>query len=795
MAEFNPNATTVLGPEFRPASEKALNVPGIGTGYAMVLPSTGVETVDEIHLGVDSVYVGAAGTSPLGLVEIFEAGDEIPTGITSTIFRPNEDVAIAGWRDEGGGSTTIFDGIDEATLDLADYIESGGLGDDYDVRFATAAALAGQRILGVELFLVGENTAGAPSIVEVSFSGATNLPIGVASGNNTVSFGTSDNVKSETFVLTEQKDGALSDPIDIWRISDITDLDASTHVRIRQTGVGNLRVYQVYLTVHHCDENRVAVGLPENSAAGNLNARTWQNFNLSEPDGTDNWPKAAATDYTIHARQTSNYGGDAADQFDLAGLSAVGVTGGAPPWTNAAFSRPTLDARHTITALGSSTPETIPVVLVRSDAADSVDSQPYARIGGPAAMGDVDSGATWEQEISGAAAVAYGLVIAMVDAQAATADLDFAVRQRSDDAQLGGDATLTRAEWDALPVIAGSPFRRALVPLASAATLAAATQYYLDATSAEATSAWKVAVMVADIETSGSDPEGELGTYNGTTDDFTDAVAAQAEADGAATLHVQPAAPTNFDAVAGSQDFTAEGAGCSVDAIAFASLTWTATALGADFGTYEVERLGPDGLWQQIANITTESVTEFRDFEGRRGEIERYRMRVVDNLGASSVYTSQATEQANAEDCEWLLVTNEDPALNVAYDPGPFRAYNFRNTDEITRRRIYGRDFATQFGPLEQRGVSFSLPLTINAQDSADPAPGIPTSPGIPVFAPIRAIADAALSYVCVLDDQGNRFYAGISLLPGSHTMPGHRYFVTVDVGEVTDTPSTPDVA
>ena len=54
-------------------------------------------------------------------------------------------------------------------------------------------------------------------------------------------------------------------------------------------------------------------------------------------------------------------------------------------------------------------------------------------------------------------------------------------------------------------------------------------------------------------------------------------------------------------------------------------------------------------------------------------------------------------------------------------------------------------------------------------------------------FDPLRAIAKAAIPYVCVLDAYGGRLYAMLAVPSGSHLNPVERYLAEIIAPELSD--------
>lgn len=395
---------------------------------------------------------------------------------------------------------------------------------------------------------------------------------------------------------------------------------------------------------------------------------------------------------------------------------------------------------------------TINSPAVLRGAGDTADSQPYALL----ADALVYTGQDAEQEFSDAAADDYGVLQFLVWHDGTpTGDLVVTVKRRSDNVQMGGAFTLTPTEYAELAEV-GNGWKRVTGSLASAATLAAATQYYIEFSSTT-TSDVPWVVQLLDTES-----QGNAYTFGGTTDR---AVANGAESDDydlEVTLSTVPDAPTGFAVETETQSLPDDGT-CCVAGIEYAALSWNQTILGADFWYYEVQRSEDGGTtWATIALMVTEVDATFDDYEGLRNVMATYRVRVIRLDGAASGWTTTGVATPTTTGNEWVFVANEMPSLNCAYNTGPIINYRFLHSADVVYRKMYGRPYQVQFQPLEDRGVEFDLPLTVDANDP-------PTLPGVVVFDRIRALAENdALSYICVLDPDGNRWLAGLLVAEGT---------------------------
>ena len=98
---------------------------------------------------------------------------------------------------------------------------------------------------------------------------------------------------------------------------------------------------------------------------------------------------------------------------------------------------------------------------------------------------------------------------------------------------------------------------------------------------------------------------------------------------------------------------------------------------------------------------------------------------------------------------------------------------------------MFDRDFFTAFRPLERGGEQFSRTLLVQAAAIAPPTLGD--------FRALRDMAWDTVSYICVRDEDGNRWLANVVVPSGRVQRSRTLYFAQVNVAEVTATPSPVD--
>lgn len=158
-------------------------------------------------------------------------------------------------------------------------------------------------------------------------------------------------------------------------------------------------------------------------------------------------------------------------------------------------------------------------------------------------------------------------------------------------------------------------------------------------------------------------------------------------------------------------------------------------------------------------------------------------------LGASTSPTAPIiTGGCNA----MVLTSNEAPQETVAaplYFTGgaPVEAFEFSEPDSVVVQRLHGRDYPVAFKPTERGGVRFQRTLLLNALS-------VPTRRLDVFFQTLRDLAWDDLSYVCVLDDRGGRWFATVLVPDGSVREMNQVYLGSIDVIQTTITPSVVEV-
>jgi hypothetical protein len=215
-----------------------------------------------------------------------------------------------------------------------------------------------------------------------------------------------------------------------------------------------------------------------------------------------------------------------------------------------------------------------------------------------------------------------------------------------------------------------------------------------------------------------------------------------------------------------------------------AHITWTATALGGSFGYYSVERynelLVTSGVstpgWQRIAKVMSEATVAFDDYEGRYTVAENYRVLVYDNLGGPSVpATSVTLTKTVPANQGFVIVSNEAAAINQTVNVR--YPLTVQLPERVAVASVAGRFGQRVHRSTDQIGETASLMLNVAGVNGPE------------LWRTLVTNLRSNLSYVCLLDPWGHRWFAG--LLPSQMDLTFFNFGdLAVNMVEVTDTPS-----
>jgi hypothetical protein len=385
-------------------------------------------------------------------------------------------------------------------------------------------------------------------------------------------------------------------------------------------------------------------------------------------------------------------------------------------------------------------------------------------------------------------------------------------------------ASITPTEFDALTEIIDGwkevSLRFTTVP--AMGTLATDPAWTWSATAEVAGNRWEVLGAVApalsgiagNLHNLAVPAVSQLGTatYGGSTRELTwmpqgvgspwvSGASADSTADGVLMFSQDAPSVSGFTISTLSQSVSGIGQECGLNpcciptAIQYNQLTWTASS-----GPYVVELQRMDTVdtdWQTIMMHASPAsgAGTFNDYEARVGLLSSYRIREVNAFGFagswSSTVTATIAEPGVTIGCTGhvlIFTSNEvqDGSRNLAYSTAwqgrVEEAFSFPEASSVQLQAMYDRDFVTAFRSTERGGERFERELLIQAAAISPPT--------LADFHGLRDMAWADLSYVCVRDDDGNRWFATV-IVPSGRVMHFRKiYTAVVGIIQVTDTPS-----
>jgi len=227
----------------------------------------------------------------------------------------------------------------------------------------------------------------------------------------------------------------------------------------------------------------------------------------------------------------------------------------------------------------------------------------------------------------------------------------------------------------------------------------------------------------------------------------------------------------------------------------------TITPPGFWFGSYELQRMDSLTDWKTIMLATSPAVTAFNDYEARVDLTSSYRIRMNNALNfpgtwSTTVLNTIASPGVSGGPClssghVMIFTTNErqDGSANLAYanafDGQVVEDFSFPEAGFTQYQAMYNRDFFTAFRPTERGGEQFSRSILVSAAAISPET--------LANFVDLRDLAWDTVPYVCVRDEDGNRWFANITVPSGNVRNKRKLYIADVQVTEVTDTPSPVD--
>lgn len=238
----------------------------------------------------------------------------------------------------------------------------------------------------------------------------------------------------------------------------------------------------------------------------------------------------------------------------------------------------------------------------------------------------------------------------------------------------------------------------------------------------------------------------------------------------------------------------------------YVRLSWSPTSSAvpvSGFGSYEIQRMDAvDSTWQTIMLCSSPTISGFSDFEARPGILSSYRIRANDVYDFANTWSSTVTTTLTAPGATigrlggghlMLFSSNSDQsgALNLAYcsvwTGAVEEDFIFPEAGDVAFQQMYNRDFVVAFRPLERGGDRFSRTVLVQAAAIAPET--------LSDFTSLRDMAWADVPFICVRDEDGNRWFANVNVPNAKVQLNRSIYMASVDITEVSDTPTPVDPA
>lgn len=312
MTNYNPNNPLTLGPEWYPTGYGVEQLVGSSDAVGFVIDSSASQTI--ISAIVPHYWENLTGFGKLWL-EIYNLADlgEGPLESTTTIL-PNEDKARQGITTQIGGTTGLFETINDLATGVSDldWITGGSAGDFYGMQFDTSAIPSSARPVAVYLDFRVYSTPPpvAPAGLYVStclpsefyvdwYYNATNHGRLGTVGITGIPVGTWGDVSLGPFFMDPHN-------VEPWGRQAIMDLDVSTknNIRLVAGNCGLPPVSRVAMRVVTIPEKRLAVGGTDIQTTPGAGLKTNLPIVLKVPlNDSANWAKASGVDYLAVLRR------------------------------------------------------------------------------------------------------------------------------------------------------------------------------------------------------------------------------------------------------------------------------------------------------------------------------------------------------------------------------------------------------------------------------------------------------------------------------------------------------------
>jgi hypothetical protein len=215
-------------------------------------------------------------------------------------------------------------------------------------------------------------------------------------------------------------------------------------------------------------------------------------------------------------------------------------------------------------------------------------------------------------------------------------------------------------------------------------------------------------------------------------------------------------------------------------------------------GYTELQRMDTITDWATIMKAYDQDTFSFNDYEARVGLLTSYRIRYVNFYGFAGPWSATVTNtiagpgvtatSVTADSHVWIFTTNshQDGSSNLAYCLGwegeVSEDFNFPESAGQVFQTMYGRDYVTVFRPSERGGTNFGRTILVQAAAISPET--------LEDFTSLRDMAWTNVPYICLRDEDSNRWFANVSVPSGTVLRDRRLYLAPVTIVEVTNTPT-----
>lgn len=852
MGNYNPYAPIILGQEWAPIREEDIEfnyrLTSVELGHEFTLAQS--RTLQDIRL-YNSVPNPQINPNPVVSAAIYSAGTEAQTGPIRSVLIPVNGGAVTGSGVSFSGGSVAAALLTPDDFLGVNFIESGVTLQQVGMFFATNSypILANKRILGLRLKYVFEMSLAAvqsiniPSYVEI----LNNAGAGADYNSLSDQMGTQD-PQTGIFIdkfgymdlgnVTSLWDPTVSSSTEKlpWTYSTLQRLEASAANRlmlratIQLNATGNTdstvaNLYYMALEVFYCEEKRLVVGgipvargLVPTTGAYILPARTPNSYTLNPTLPAGDYSVTLTSTVTEPKYFTSLLGGTPK-------LNALREYYAIPTHEGVQVNIPApVDDTKLGEVFTSEQTHVLPQISVHTSGGPLTEVHVYGRQAVAQIYGSINA----EQNI-------YDDVVGV---DTSYSQVRYYARRFGDTtvnlsffgvgAMSGVTVDLTPAAFDALPEIIDG-WKEITLRLNTPAVMGTRTApdpvFRWSATGETAGNRWEILGAIAPalsglpgnlLNKVASPHQLSLATYGAPTSGDTvafkwmpgysppvTASTTDATADAVLLFSTDPPAVSGFSVTMQSQGVTGIGLDCGVDPccipteIFYNEVTWSPLSLAASgFGYYELQRMDELTEWATIMKASDLTLGTFNDYEARVGMASDYRIRAVNVYEFAGSWSSTASETIEDPGVEiecgtggHLLIFTSNSAqsgsVNLAHstvwETTVNEDFDFPEAGDVILQKMYGKDFVTAFRPLERGGERFTRTLLVQAAAISAPTLGD--------FRALRDMAWDTVPYVCVRDEDGNRWFATVLVPSGRVQLNRTLYMAPVTVMEVTDTP------